>query len=123
VPYGLHEPRKLLSDKTVELHRALRSLIEELEAIDWYAQRIDASGDARLRNVLLHSLREEKDHASMTLEWIRRNDAGFAESLAKFLHQGEAVRPRAAATDADEGASDDETEPSLGIGSLRTGEA
>ena len=59
------------------MHRAITSLMEELEAIDWYAQRIDASGDAELATVLAHNRDEEKEHACMVLEWIRRHDANF----------------------------------------------
>ena len=108
----LHEDREALSVRTVEMHRALLSLIEELEAVDWYAQRIEASKDEALKRVLAHSLEEEKEHACMTLEWIRRNDPGFAGSLRRFLFrkETEATPPK------EPGTADDET---LGIGSLR----
>jgi ferritin-like protein len=110
---GLHEARELLSAHTIELHRAVRSLIEELEAVDWYAQRIDASRDEALKAVLAHSLEEEKEHACMTLEWIRRNDAGFDASLRRFL-----FRERAEADEPHE--TPPERNQTLGIGSLRT---
>ena len=67
------------------MHRAIRSLIEELDAVDWYAQRIDASDDAELAAVLAHNRDEEKEHACMVLEWIRRHDAKFDEFLRRFL--------------------------------------
>ena len=82
---SLHEAREELTPRTLEMHRALVSLIEELEAVDWYAQRIAASKDDALKQVLSHSLEEEKEHACMTLEWIRRNDPGFHNSLKRFL--------------------------------------
>ena len=82
---GYHEPFDRLSRKTVDAHRALRSLQEELAAIDWYRQRADATQDAGLREVLLHNMREEIEHASMLLEWLRRNDADFAGQLQTYL--------------------------------------
>jgi ferritin-like protein len=82
---GTHEPYETLSQRTLDLHRALASLQEELEAIDWYQQRIDAVRDPELRRILEHNRDEEKEHASMVLEWLRRNDVTFARHLAHFL--------------------------------------
>lgn len=82
---GIHEPRELLSHATQERHRAIRSLMEELEAVDWYDQRVDATTDDDLRAVLAHNRDEEKEHAVMTLEWIRRHDPVFDEMLRRFL--------------------------------------
>lgn len=82
---GYHEPFDRLSRKTVDMHRALRSLQEELEAVDWYRQRADATQDETLRDVLLHNMREEIEHASMVLEWLRRNDADFDQQLRTYL--------------------------------------
>lgn len=81
----LHEDRAQMSDTTVERHRAVVSLMEELEAIDWYDQRIDATGDESLAAVLIHNRDEEKEHAAMVIEWLRRNDAEFAEELRTYL--------------------------------------
>ncbi|MEZ4282328.1 MAG: encapsulin-associated ferritin-like protein [Myxococcota bacterium] len=81
----LHESREVLSNETVELHRALTSLMEELEAVDWYGQRVDACEDDELRKILVHNRDEEKEHACMTIEWIRRRDPKFDELLRKFL--------------------------------------
>ena len=67
------------------MHRAITSLMEELEAIDWYDQRIDATGDAELAAVLAHNRDEEKEHACMVLEWIRRHDPYFDVCLRRFL--------------------------------------
>ena len=107
----LHEPAELLRPETIEMHRAIASLIEELEAVDWYAQRVDASRDEALRAVLAHNRDEEKEHACMTLEWIRRNDPGFDRLLREILFRKGPIEAEAA----DGGAGDG----SLGIGSLR----
>jgi ferritin-like protein len=82
---GLHEPAELLGDATKNLHRALISLIEELEAIDWYQQRADACTDPALKAVLLHNRNEEVEHGIMTLEWLRRNDATFDKFIRRYL--------------------------------------
>jgi uncharacterized protein len=83
---GTHELLETLSARTLELHRAIVSLQEELEAIDWYQQRADATRDPELKRILEHNRDEEKEHASMLLEWIRRNDVAFARMLK--LHLG-----------------------------------
>ena len=82
-----HESLEKLSQKTLELHRAYNSLIEELEAVNWYQQRVDATEDEELREVLAHNRDEEKEHAAMILEWIRRNDPAMAEELKTYLFQ------------------------------------
>jgi len=79
----LHEQQ--LSEKTINMHRAIMSLIEELEAIDWYTQRVEACQDAQLQAVIKHNRDEEIEHASMTLEWIRRNFPKFNDSLKLYL--------------------------------------
>ncbi len=80
-----HEPMDKLSNKTKDLHRALNSLIEELEAVDWYQQRVDVTDDEELKDILAHNRDEEKEHAAMILEWIRRNDDAMAEELKTYL--------------------------------------
>src|ERR1043166_1491671 len=82
---GYHEPYEQLTAKTRDLHRAYRSLMEELEAADWYQQRVDVCQDDELRAILAHNRDEEKEHASMILEWIRRRDATFNAQLRKYL--------------------------------------
>lgn len=82
---GYHEPVNELSKETRDMHRAIVSLMEELEAVDWYNQRADACSDQDLRKVLEHNRDEEKEHAAMTLEWIRRQDPKFDEYLREFL--------------------------------------
>ena len=71
---GFHEPLELLSAETIEMHRAVQSIIEELEAADWYNQRVDATTDDDLRAILRHNRDEEKEHAAMAFEWWRRRD-------------------------------------------------
>jgi ferritin-like protein len=82
---GLHEDRDDLDKKTLNYHRATVSLIEELEAIDWYNQRVDACDDDELRDILAHNRDEEKEHAAMLLEWIRRCDGAFDHELKDYL--------------------------------------
>ena len=82
---GYHEPIDELSADTRDMHRAITSLMEELEAIDWYNQRVDACKDTDLAAILAHNRDEEKEHAAMVLEWIRRRDSTFDAKLKDFL--------------------------------------
>src|SRR5215831_21131721 len=82
---GLHEPWVTLSPDVIDRHRAIASLGEELEAIDWYDQRVNGTGDASLAAVLAHNRDEEKEHAVMTLEWLRRRDAVLDRHLRIFF--------------------------------------
>lgn len=82
---GYHEDRELLSPATLDRHRAFASLQEELEAADWYDQRIDAAGDEDLKRILAHNRDEEKEHAAMLLEWLRRRDPKLDEHLRTYL--------------------------------------
>lgn len=82
---GYHEAAADLSDETRDMHRAIVSLMEELEAIDWYNQRADACRDPELRAILAHNRDEEKEHAAMVLEWIRRHDARLSKELKEYL--------------------------------------
>lgn len=82
---GYHEPVNELSDKTRDMHRAIISLMEELEAVDWYNQRVNACKDDELRAILAHNRDEEKEHAAMVLEWIRRRDKRFDKELRDYL--------------------------------------
>lgn len=115
----LHEPEARLRAETIDRHRAIVSLIEELEAIDWYDQRADAAGDDDLRRVLEHNRDEEKEHACMALEWLRRRDPELDGFLRQYLFTGSPVADVADAAEA----GDDEEVPSLAIGSLRSGGA
>ena len=80
-----HAPYDMLKPDTQDLARAIHSLMEELEAIDWYGQRMDVTHDDELRRILEHNRDEEKEHAAMVLEWIRRRDPKFDEHLRTYL--------------------------------------
>ncbi len=82
---GYHEAITELSDTTRDMHRAIVSLMEELEAVDWYNQRVDACKDKELGVILAHNRDEEKEHAAMVLEWIRRHDPKFDKQLRDYL--------------------------------------
>lgn len=82
---GYHEPIEKLSTETCDMHRAITSLMEELEAVDWYNQRVDACSDPDLKAILAHNRDEEKEHAAMVLEWIRRRDPRFDKELRDYL--------------------------------------
>ena len=82
---GYHEAIQELSNETKDMHRAIVSLMEELEAVDWYNQRVDCCTDDDLRAILAHNRDEEKEHAAMVLEWIRRQDPVFDKELRDFL--------------------------------------
>ena len=88
---GYHEPVGELSDETRDMHRAIISLMEELEAVDWYNQRVDACKDKELAAILAHNRDEEKEHAAMVLEWIRRRDASFDKELKDYLFTTEEI--------------------------------
>jgi hypothetical protein len=81
----LHAPRERLTKDTIHMHQAIVSLMEELEAVDWYRQRADDCEDAELKEILLHNMREEMEHAAMVMEWIRRNSPEFAHQLRSNL--------------------------------------
>ncbi len=82
---GYHEEIDELSNETRDMHRAIVSLMEELEAVDWYNQRVDAAKDEELKAILSHNRDEEKEHAAMLLEWIRRKDGRFDKELKDYL--------------------------------------
>jgi ferritin-like protein len=88
---GYHEPIEELSDETRDMHRAIVSLMEELEAIDWYNQRANACKDPELRAILAHNRDEEKEHAAMVLEWIRRHDARLSNELKEYLFSNKPI--------------------------------
>ncbi|MBN2367965.1 ferritin [Candidatus Woesearchaeota archaeon] len=81
----LHEERKDLSEKTLDMKRAIDSLKEELEAVDWYNQRADACSDKNLKRILIHNANEEKEHAAMLIAWIKQNDENFERELKEYL--------------------------------------
>ncbi|HUI50090.1 MAG TPA: ferritin-like domain-containing protein [Acidimicrobiia bacterium] len=123
---GLHEPESRLTQDTIDRHRALTSIQEELEAVDWYAQRVEATGDAGLAAVLAHNRDEEKEHAAMTLEWLRRHDPVLDRHLRTYLFtaglfaEGSILQlesEESAGVDGAEATGD--ASGSLGIGSLK----
>lgn len=96
---GLHAPRERLSAKTLAMHQAITSLMEELEATDWYRQRADDCDDPALKAILLHNMREEIEHACMALEWLRRNSEDFERELKTYLFsEGDIARIEEEAT-------------------------
>lgn len=113
-----HESEARLRAETMDYHRAVVSLMEELEAVDWYNQRIDASDDPDLREILAHNRDEEKEHAAMTLEWLRRRDSEFDRVLRQYLFTEGSIT---AIEDATEGRANGAKRDgaSLAIGSLR----
>lgn len=113
---GFHEDKADLTPEVRDRHRAITSLMEELEAIDWYDQRIDATSDAELKSILAHNRDEEKEHAVMLLEWLGRRDPKVAAELRSRL-----FRPGPIAVEKPEGGGEksDAGGGSLGIGSLR----
>ena len=120
---NLHEAPDALSPRTKDLHRAIVSLMEELEAIDWYQQRIDATDDAELAAVLAHNRDEEKEHACMVLEWIRRHDPYFDATLRRFLFTTGAIEELEEEQEASASNARTDQSGTLCIGSLRSAEA
>lgn len=128
---SLHAPRERLSRETLQLHFAITSLMEELDAIDWYRQRADDTDDTELKALLLHNMREEMEHASMLLEWIRRANSDFEGVLKTYLFTEGSIlgAEQAAATANPGGANPGGANPGgagrgkrgLAIGSLKEG--
>jgi ferritin-like protein len=117
---SLHESAKALRPETIDRHRAVSSLMEELEAVDWYDQRIDAATDDELKRILAHNRDEEKEHAAMVLEWLRRRDPKLDEHLRTYLFTKKSVLE--IEDEAEHGGGGDESgagDGCLGIGSLR----
>lgn len=126
---GYHEPVSSLNAAVIDRHRAIRSIMEEFEAVDWYDQRVTATSDASLAAVLAHNRDEEKEHAAMTIEWLRRNDPTFDEQLRTYLFTDAPITEveEVAEGDGDDGGAPETAAPagstsgqSLGIGSLRS---
>ena len=120
---GLHEPAERLDEGVIDRHRATVSIMEELEAVDWYDQRATATSDPALAEILRHNRDEEKEHAAMTLEWLRRNDPVLDQHLRTYLFTDSDVL--SIEEEAEHGGGTDASTPtggSLGIGSLRGSE-
>jgi hypothetical protein len=116
---GLHEAREDLAPATMDRHRGIASLMEELEAMDWYQQRIDAVGDAELGAVLAHNRDEETEHAAMSLEWLRRQDPVLDEHLREYLFTEGSIVGLEEQIEGGGGEGGAPGGGSLGIGSLR----
>ncbi len=120
---SLHENPGKLGPEVIDQHRAIVSLMEELEAVDWYNQRAKATENHELRAILEHNRDEEKEHAAMVLEWLRRGDAKLNEHLRTFLFtEGPLTAVETAMKEGGGDGGGDEAAPadgSLGIGSLR----
>jgi uncharacterized protein len=111
----LHESPETLGSEAIDRHRAIVSIMEELEAIDWYDQRAIASDDDELRAILEHNRDDEKEHAAMALEWLRRHDTFLDGQLRRYLFTEGSITAMEEEAD-DDGGGDP---GSLGIGSLR----
>jgi uncharacterized protein len=121
---GLHEPAESMSPAVIDRHRAIASLQEELEAVDWYDQRVAATDDQSLAEVLAHNRDEEKEHAAMTLEWLRRRDPVFDTVLRTYLFTEEPIIEVELEVEGDAespSAQGPSIGGSLGIGTLREG--
>lgn len=112
---AFHEDPDSLAPQTRDRHRAIVSIMEELEAVDWYDQRVEAAADAELKAILAHNRDEEKEHAAMVLEWLRRRDAVWDKQLRNYLFTDPPILEVEQALDAPQASGDG----SLGIGSLR----
>ena len=121
---GYHESESKLRPETLDNHRALTSMQEELEAADWYDQRVDAATDTDLKEILAHNRDEEKEHYAMLLEWYRRRDATMAARLKQYLFTTGSLTAREAGAASGGGAAEASagSDGSLGIGSLKGGE-
>jgi ferritin-like protein len=117
---SLHENEQSLKPETIDRHRAIVSIMEELEAIDWYDQRVDAASDAELKELLAHNRDEEKEHASMVLEWLRRRDPKLDEHLRTYLFTNKSLLEIEEEAEGKNGGESSTGDGSLGIGSLRS---
>jgi uncharacterized protein len=115
---NLHEDAAILGGEIIDQHRAIVSIMEELEAVDWYNQRAKAAADDELRAILEHNRDEEKEHMAMVLEWLRRHDPKMDENLKKYLFNAKPPLEVEEASSASGGGAG-ESDGSLGIGDLR----
>jgi hypothetical protein len=115
-----HEPAAELSTKIRDLTRILVSLKEEIEAIDWYNQRIELATDEQVKKILRHNQMEEMEHASMALEYLRRNMEGWDETLRTYLFtEGDITELEEEAMHGGSGGDASSGGAGLGIGSLK----
>jgi ferritin-like protein len=115
-----HEPPEELEPRDRDLHRALTSLKEEIEAVDWYGQRVARASSPELRSVLAHNRKEEIEHACMTLEWLRRECPEWDAALRRYLFQsGSIVAIEGSTANGQKAKGADPGGRGLAIGSLR----
>lgn len=121
-----HEAEEKLTEEAMEYHRIIKSVMEELEAVDWYNQRAAATNDPEIKAIVEHNRDEEIEHACMGLEWLRRNYPVWDEMLRTFLFTSAKITEVE-----EEGEGEAETEAavkapassqSLGLGNMRGGE-
>ncbi|MGM0420753.1 MAG: encapsulin-associated ferritin-like protein [Bacillota bacterium] len=117
-----HEPIESLPQEAIEYHRIIKSVIEELEAVDWYNQRAAATKDESVRGIVAHNRDEEIEHACMGLEWLRRNSETWDEYLREFLFTEGDITELEEEGEAEEDKENSSVDESLGIGSLKEGE-
>jgi hypothetical protein len=115
-----HEQYSDLSPQAIDAHRALASLIEELEAVDWYNQRADVTGDESLKAILLHNRNEEIEHAAMALEWLRRRIPEFDEQLRTYLFTEAPITE--VEEQGEEGSGSQAESKDLGVGKFKKGD-
>lgn len=114
---GLHEAADALGSEVIDRHRAIVTIMEELEAVDWYDQRVAATDDEELAAILAHNRDEEKEHAAMVLEWLRRRDPKLDKHLRDYLFIDKSPLEQEQELKAG-GGQDPASDGSLGIGSL-----
>jgi uncharacterized protein len=120
---GYHESEDKLRPETMDNHRAFTSMQEELEAADWYDQRVDAATDPDLKAILAHNRDEEKEHFAMLLEWYRRRDAKMDAHLKEYLFStGSLIAREQASAGGGDGGGEAGGGGALGIGSLKGGQ-
>jgi hypothetical protein len=128
MPLEFHEPREQLPEAVIDEHRAVTSMIEEFEAVLWYQQRAAATANPELQAILEHNRDEEKEHAMMLLEWIRRNVDGYDEKMRTYLFtkapitELEELAEGGEAENPGSGGGQDGSAGSLNIGSLKGGQ-
>jgi uncharacterized protein len=115
----LHEPAEVIGPAVIDQHRAIASLMEEFEAVDWYNQRVHASDDESLKAILAHNRDEEKEHAMMVLEWLRRHDAVLDEHMRTYLFTEAPITEIEKVAEAEGNDVESAGDGGLGIGSLR----
>lgn len=111
-----HEPAQEMNAEQRDIIRAINSFKEEVEAVDWYAQRVAVASDPELKEIMWHNAVEEMEHAMMTLEWLRRHQDGWDEQMRKYLFTSKPIM--SLEEEEEEGGEDEQSGNDLGIGQL-----